>query len=64
MLYNAKGEIVLGSLPARGRWGSATSKAFPVNLSHALREAIVTHEQASGGNPFKKVVGGDSLAKK
>jgi hypothetical protein len=56
-LYNAKGEITLGSLPTRGRWGSATAKAFPVNLAESLREAIVNHEQASGGNPFRKVVG-------
>ena len=57
-LYSAKGEIVLGSLPTRGRWGSATAKAFPVNLAEVLREAIVAHERASGGNPFRKVVGG------
>ena len=57
-LHSAKSEIVLGSLPTRGRWGSATAKAFPVNLAEALREAIVNHEQASGGNPFRKVVGG------
>ena len=43
-LYNAKGEIALGSLPTRGRWGSPTAKAFPVNLAQALREAIVEHE--------------------
>ncbi|MEQ1828337.1 MAG: hypothetical protein ABL921_20420 [Pirellula sp.] len=57
-LYNAKGEIALGSLPTRGRWGSPTAKAFPVNLAESLREAIVVHERASGGNPFRKVVGG------
>ena len=55
-LYNAKGEIALGSLPTRGRWGSPTAKAFPVNLAESLREAIVIHESVSGGNPFKKVV--------
>lgn len=58
ILHNAKGEIALGSLPTRGRWGSATAKAFPVNLAEALREAIVAREQESGGNPFAKIVGG------
>ena len=57
-LYNANGEITLGSLPTRGRWGGTTAKAFPVNLAESLREAIVNHEHASGGNPFRKVVGG------
>ncbi len=58
ILHNAKGEIALGSLPTRGRWGSATAKAFPVNLAQALREAIIAHEGESGGNPFAKIVGG------
>ncbi len=57
-LYNAKGKIALGSLSTRGRWGSPTAKAFPVNLAQALREAIVVHEGIAGGNPFKKVAGG------
>lgn len=57
-LYNARGEIVLGSLPLRGRWGSPSSKSFLVSLSEALGEAIVAHDKASGGNPFKKAVGG------
>lgn len=54
-LYNARGEIALGSLPTRGRWGSPTAKAFPVNLAESLREAIMAHERASGGNQFRKV---------
>ena len=57
-LYKARGEIALGSLPVRGRWGSPTAKAFPVSLAESFREAIVAHDQVSGGNPFKKAVGG------
>ena len=57
-LYDARSSLDVSRLPTRGKWGSPMAKSFPAALSAVIREAIVNHEQASGGNPFKKVVGG------
>lgn len=57
-LYHARGEIVLGSLPPRGRWGSVTARAFPMALAESVRAAIVVYDRAIGSNPFKKVLEG------
>lgn len=41
-LYEAKEFIELGDVPTRGRWGTPSAKAFPVNLKNAFQEAIAT----------------------
>ena len=41
-LYEAKEFIELGDVPERGRWGTPTAKAFPINLKNAFQEAIAT----------------------
>lgn len=41
-LYEAKEFIELGNVQARGRWGTPSAKAFPVNLKNAFQEAIAT----------------------
>lgn len=57
-LYDARSEMNLSRLPLRGQWGSPTAKSFPAALAEAFREAQVSYDQKSGGNPFKKAVGG------
>jgi hypothetical protein len=39
-LHEATEFLDLGEVPARGRWGSATAKAFPISLKNAFQEAI------------------------
>ena len=41
-LYEAQEFIELGDVPARGRWGTPTAKAFPISLKNAFQEAIAT----------------------
>lgn len=41
-LYEAREFIELGEVPARGRWGTPSAKAFPVNLKNAFQDAIAT----------------------
>jgi len=56
-LYDARADINVGRLPARGQWGTPTARSFRPALTECLREAIVTFNAKQGGNPFKKVVG-------
>ena len=39
-LYEATEFLDLSGVPARGRWGSATAKAFPISLKNTFQEAI------------------------
>ena len=39
-LYEAREHLDLSRVPPRGRWGSATARAFPMALRAAFREAI------------------------
>ncbi|MBV8269655.1 MAG: hypothetical protein JO252_25305 [Planctomycetaceae bacterium] len=41
-LYEARESIDLSEVPARGRWGTPTAKAFPISLKNAFQEAIVS----------------------
>jgi hypothetical protein len=41
-LYEAREFIELGEVAGRGRWGTPSAKAFPVNLKNAFQEAIAT----------------------
>lgn len=57
-IYESKSEINVSQIPLRGKWGTPTARAYPVALSESFREAIVEQDKKSGGNPFKKAVGG------
>lgn len=48
LLYNAKDELDLASIPKRGAWGSVTAKNFPVALSHAFEKAILLSAKKRG----------------
>jgi hypothetical protein len=39
-LYEAREFIDMSEVPARGRWGTPTAKAFPISLKNAFQEAI------------------------
>jgi hypothetical protein len=39
-LYEAREFIDLSDVPARGRWGTPTAKAFPILLKNAFQDAI------------------------
>jgi hypothetical protein len=41
-LYEARESIDLSEVPARGRWGTPTAKAFPISLKNAFQEAIAS----------------------
>lgn len=41
-LHEAREYIDLSEVPARGRWGTPTAKAFPISLKNAFQEAIAT----------------------
>ena len=45
-LYEARESIDLSEVPARGRWGTPTAKAFPISLKNAFQEAIASQVQA------------------
>lgn len=40
-LYEAREQIDLSDVPARGKWGTPTAKSFPISLKNAFQEAIV-----------------------
>jgi hypothetical protein len=41
-LYEARELIDLSEVPARGRWGTPTAKAFPISLKNSFQEAIAS----------------------
>ena len=41
-LYEAREFLDLSDVPARGRWGTPTAKAFPIMLKNAFQDAIAT----------------------
>ena len=57
-LYEARADLNVSRVPLRGKWGAPTAKSFPIALAQAFREAIITYGIKTGGNQFKKVVGG------
>ncbi len=44
-LYEARESIDLSEVPARGRWGTPTAKAFPISLKNAFQEAIAAEHR-------------------
>lgn len=43
LVYRAREELDLGTVPPRGQWGSPTAHAFPVAMSHAFEQAVLNH---------------------
>ena len=39
-IFEATEFMDLSEVPARGRWGSPSAKAFPISLKNAFQEAI------------------------
>lgn len=47
-LHEARGHLDLSRVPPRGRWGSASARAFPLALRSAFREAIAEWARRHG----------------
>jgi hypothetical protein len=43
LAYEVKGEVDAHALPKRGRWGTPTARAYPVELKNAFRRALLRH---------------------
>lgn len=44
-LFDAKGELDLGSIPPRGQWGTPNARAFRTHLKRAVIEAVGRYYQ-------------------
>lgn len=56
-LYEARMDLNLSHVPARGRWGRTMAKSFPVALSQAFRDAVVRFADRNRGATLRNAIG-------
>jgi hypothetical protein len=49
MAHESKGELELYGVPKRGKWGTPTARAFPIELKNAFLSALRRHLQKMDG---------------
>jgi len=53
LVHEAMSEIDAHSIPKRGRWGSPTARAYPLEIKNAFLRALLRKDGERGGDTIE-----------